>query len=187
MTMTVRVSEVSYGKPYDPTKPRLAEPDEINDVMAMCKSLHRENGQFPLDEEKVRARMIAALSRTQGGIVGVIGEHHRIEAMMYLTLSQFWYTNEMHVEEIFSYVSPAHRRSPDVKPPFHRRPSHAILLVEWAKETADSLGLRLFIGIVSTIKTEAKVRLYRRLLGPPVGAYFIYGQNRQPAGNGTEH
>lgn len=141
----------------------------------MCRHLHREIGLYTLEEVFVRERMMEALNRTNG-IVGVMGAHHKLEAIMYLTLCSCWYTREVHLEEMFSYVAPNHRKS-----------THAKLMVEWAKEMADGLGVRLFIGIVSTVRTEAKVRLYRRQLGVPVGAYFIYGTNKQVAGNGTEH
>lgn len=174
MTMAVKVTTIGYRQ-IDPVNPRLAEPDELNDVMAMCKALHRENGQFPLNEEKLRERMEAAVNR-KWGMVGVIGHHHKIEALIFMTIAQFWYTDENHLEELFSYVSPQHRKT-----------THAKRLVEWAKETADTLGMKLLIGIISTIKTEAKVRLYRRQLGAPIGAYFLYGFNRQTAGNNTEH
>jgi hypothetical protein len=173
MTMTTVTENRRVA--YDPTKPRLAEPDEIEEVMTMCRHLHRENGIFPLDEVGLREDMLAALNR-QSGIVGVMGSHHKLEAIMYLMLAKFRHTREMHLEEIFSYV-----------PPNHRKSTHAKLMIEWAKEMADGLGVRLLIGIISTVRTEAKVRLYRRQLGAPVGAFFLYGTNKQVAGNGTEH
>jgi hypothetical protein len=173
-SMDVKVTPFGY---CDPSKPRLAEPDEIDDIMKLCRRLHHENGQhFPLDEAAVYERMTDALSRKKLGIVGVIGAHRKIEAIIYLVLSSFWFTQEMHVEELFSFVPPEFRRS-----------SHAKLLIQFAKETADSLKMKLFIGVVSNIRTQAKVRLYRRLLGEPIGAYFLYGKGGYLQGTNTEH
>lgn len=173
--MEAKVTLVRYSS-YGPTKPRLAELDEVDDIMKLCRRLHRENGQFPMDDVMVRERIRDALTREKLGIIGVIGKHHKIEAVIYLMLSSFWFTQEMHVEELFSYVPPEHRKS-----------SHAKMLIEYAKETADALKMRLFIGVVSTIRTQAKVRLYRRQLGEPVGAYFIYGKCGYLVGTDTEH
>jgi GNAT superfamily N-acetyltransferase len=173
MSMTeVKIAPVGY---YDPSKPRLAEPDEIDEVMKLCKRLDLENGRFPTNWVKVYERMQEAVNR-RSGIVGVIGRHRKLEAIIYLVMSSFWNTDEVHVEEIFAFVPPEHRRS-----------THAKLLVEFAKETADSMKMRLFMGVVSTIRTQAKVRLYRRMLGEPVGAYFIYGTCGYLQGTDTEH
>jgi|SRR5215831_8810719 len=158
--------------PSDEVRP--ATLDELEDVMALCRALHQEIGIFTLDEGLVRRRMELAI-RGQEGTLGVIGRYREIKAMMYLVLSQYWYTREPHVAEMFSYVMPKFRHS-----------SNAKTLIEWAKLTADGLGMRLFIGVVSTERTQAKMRLYRRQLGEPVGGFFIYGKTRTLT-NGTEH
>jgi GNAT superfamily N-acetyltransferase len=174
MTMTTVTENRRVA--YDPSKPRLAEPDEINEVVRMAKAGYREQAQYAIDELMLIEGMRRALAREDYGIVYVIGAHRKIEAIMYLTLAQFRFTKEQHIEDIFLYVSPLHRRT-----------THAKWLIETAKEAADKLGVRLFLSVVSTLRTEAKVRLYRRQLGPPVGAYFVYGTNKQVFGNGTEH
>jgi GNAT superfamily N-acetyltransferase len=171
-SMDVKITPAGH---YDPTKPRLAEPDEIDDVMKLCKRLDLENGRFPTNWAKVYERMQEAVNR-RSGIVGVIGQHRKLEAIIYLVMSSFWNTDEVHIEEIFAYVPPEHRRS-----------THAKQLIEFAKETADSVKMRLFMGVLSTIRTQAKIRLYRRMLGEPVGAYFIYGKGGYLQGTNTEH
>jgi hypothetical protein len=47
---------------------------------------------------------------------------------------------------------------------------------------ADKVGISLVVGIVSNIRTAAKVRLYRRVL-PECGSYFLYNGST-PALNG---
>jgi hypothetical protein len=51
----------------------------------------------------------------------------------------------------------------------------AAKLCDFAKQARAQLSLPLFIGILSTDKTEAKVRLYQRKFGAPSGAYWIIG------------
>lgn len=148
---------------------RLPQDWEFEAVVKICKELHHENGIFPLSEPKLREALKKGFDRT-GGIIGVIGKPGEIESIIVMVLSTFWYTEESHVEELFSYVRPRYRRSDNAK-----------RMIEWAKGMADGLGLRLFIGVVSSVRTQAKLRLYRRQLGDPVGGYFIYG-NRA-----TEH
>jgi GNAT superfamily N-acetyltransferase len=148
---------------------RLPQDWEFEDVIKICNELHRENGAFPLSEPKLRTAIRSGFDK-KGGIIGVIGKPGEIESIIVMVLSTFWYTDESHVEELFSYVRPRYRRSENAK-----------RMIEWAKGMADGLGLRLFIGVVSNIRTEAKMRLYQLQLGKPAGGYFIYGKKA------TEH
>ena len=54
-------------------------------------------------------------------------------------------------------------------------------MIAWSKSIADHFGIPLMMGIVSSERTQAKVRLLKRQLGEPVGAFFMYGQ-KQAAG-----
>jgi hypothetical protein len=47
-------------------------------------------------------------------------------------------------------------------------------LIEFAKKCADEIGLPLTIGILTNQRMEGKVRLYRRSLGVPAGAWFVH-------------
>ncbi|MDE2101789.1 MAG: hypothetical protein KGL39_31370, partial [Patescibacteria group bacterium] len=60
-----------------------------------------------------------------------------------------------------------------VRPEF-RRTSNARDLIEFGKHCAKELGIPLVIGVVSNERTRAKMELYRRRLGDPVGGYFMY-------------
>jgi hypothetical protein len=149
---------------------RYATPDDEEKIMALCRELHNENALLPMCEEKVRATLRIALHRN-GGIVGVIGKPKgEIEGAILLVLDQIWYSSEWCVEELFSYVPERFRRS-----------RHAHDLIDFSKQWTDSFAetlgrpVPLLIGILSNVRTEAKVRLYRRKLGEPAGAYFLYG------------
>jgi hypothetical protein len=164
-------------KKVDPTEVRYAEPEEYAAIMKLCRQLHKENGAFSMDEEKVSLMVERAVARKEG-VMAVIGHIGEIEGMLLLRPSQYWYTSDWHLEELFSFVPPKYRKSNNAKK-----------LVTWAMRAADSMGVPLFIGVVSTHRTEAKVRLYRRMLGTWVGCFFMHGGKfRDTAGNGaTEH
>lgn len=130
--------------------------------MDLCRTLHKENGIFQMSEDKTRHYLRRAFAR-DGAMIGVIGKSSMIEAAIFLMVAEFWYTTERHLEEIINYVRPEFRKS-----------KHAQSLIGWAKDLSDNCPLPLLIGILSTTRTAAKVRLYKRQLGDPVGAFFFY-------------
>ena len=141
---------------------RLATHSDEPDVMNICRALHQENGVFKLSEDKLRAFLKRAFDN-QNGLVGLIGGPGRVEAIMFLVISTLWYSDQFVMEELFSFVRPEYRKS-----------SHAKALIEWAKKCSDAVKLPTIIGVLSNTRTEAKVRLYQRQLGKPVGAFFIH-------------
>lgn len=143
---------------------RIATRADEPKIMALCRDLHTENALLPMSEDRVREALDRAFAN-DGGIIGVIGNvGEPLRGMIFVTIGQLWYSNEWVLEELFSYVPPEHRRS-----------TYAQDLIDFAKRQADELRLKLMIGILSNERTEAKVRLYTRKLGPPAGAYFVYG------------
>ena len=137
------------------------------EVMEMCRALHAENAMFAMNERKVREMLDRAFNQ-QGGIIGVIGPTGNIQAAIYMLISSFWYSDEYCLEELFSYVRPEFRRSSNAKD-----------LVEFGKHCSKEIGIPLVIGVVSNIRTQAKVGLYKRQLSEPVGAYFAYNMPRR--------
>jgi hypothetical protein len=105
----------------------------------------------------------------QGGILGVIGEPGDIKAMIFLLISKFWYTKNHHLEELFNFVRPDVRSAASSS-----KDGYAFQLIEFAKKCAEEIGLPLTIGVLTNIRMEAKVRLYRRSLGVPAGAWFVH-------------
>lgn len=141
---------------------RLATHQDEEAIFELCKNLHAENGLFPMDDELVRETITKGMDK-KGGILGVIGPvGGPLEGMIYMLISNFWYSRKPHLEELFSYVPPEYRKS-----------NHAKALIEFAKKCAND-DIRLVIGVVSNTRTEAKVRLYERRLGKPAGAFFVY-------------
>ena len=142
---------------------RLATRADASELLAMCRELHAENGLGAMDEDMV----VDVLERTfdkRGGIVGVIDGKSGIEAAICMLITSIWYHQEHHIEELFSFVRVPYRKS-----------NHSLTLVNFAKKCSDTLGIPLLVGIITNQMLEQKARLYRRRLGPPSGALFVYG------------
>lgn len=133
--------------------------------------LHEENGAFTLSEHKINGLLDRLLHPEKipewdggpRGFMGVIGPPNALEGFLLMALSTFWYSDDIIFEEYANFVHPHHRRS-----------NHAKALLAYSRHMADNVEIPLLIGIVSNIRTEAKVRLYRRQL-PEAGAFFLYG------------
>jgi GNAT superfamily N-acetyltransferase len=132
--------------------------------------LHGENAMFEISEHKVNFyidRMLNPSLITKDdtgprGFIGVIGPVGALEGCIMLTVGSMWYSEEFTLDEHLNFVDPAHRAS-----------NHAKALIGYAKECSDKIGIRLVIGVLSTKRTAAKVRLYERQL-TPAGAFFIH-------------
>lgn len=152
-----------------PSVVRLAGPADSQEVWRLFLCAHNENSLFPLAPEKVQWLMNRALNPVEippedmgpRGIIGVIGPVGALEALVFLLIGQFWYSNDHHLEELIVYTDPEHRRS-----------DHARAMIQWMKDQVKNTGLPLMSGILSNHRTEAKVRLYSRML-PKVGAFFF--------------
>jgi GNAT superfamily N-acetyltransferase len=127
--------------------------------------MHAEGGLLSLDVDCAREMFARSFNKT-GGIIGIIGDKTRIHAMISLLITRWWYTRENHLEEIFAYVHPDYRKS-----------NYARTLIEFAKKCSDEIGIPLVIGVMTNSRIVEKVRLYRRSLGFPAGAVFVYNGN----------
>ena len=137
--------------------------------MELCRALHAENGMFTMSEDKVR-RMLHRAFDKQGAIVGALGPSGHIEGAIYLLISDYWYSDDWHLSELFSFVLPQYRKSNNAKE-----------LITFAKRCSDEIGIPLIIGVISNERTESKVRLYQKELAKPAGAFFVYDQHMPSA------
>ena len=148
-----------------PGRVRIANKEDEEEVMGLCRALHKENGLFTLNENKVRQTLHRAFDR-QGGILGVIGPPGKIESMIYMLVSNFWYSDDAHLEELFAFTKVEFRKT-----------KNSIDLINFAKWCSGESGMPLLIGIISNHRTEAKVRLYQRVFSKPIGNFFFYKRN----------
>jgi GNAT superfamily N-acetyltransferase len=143
---------------------RVATEADIPQLLQLGRMLHRENGLTGWAEYRIMDAAHRAVAG-DGSVIGVIGPMGHVEAMIHLFVGRMWYSDDPHLEELYSFVAPEYRRSDNAK-----------ALVEFAKITAERLNIPLLIGIISNKQTEQKIRLYQRRLGKPSGAYFLYNK-----------
>lgn len=146
----------------------IAVPSDEEAIMEMCRRLHRENGIFDLNEDKVRALLRHCYARKEQDetrvIVGVIkNDKGVIEASTCLTVATYYYADSWHLGELWNFVDQSYRKS-----------HNAEALIEFGKACARRMGIPLITGIITARQMAGKVRLYRRLLGTPAGAFFVY-------------
>lgn len=149
---------------------RKATPADRSGVWELFRLLHEENGIFNLSEHKLNwllDRILSPESIPEGdmgtrGFMGVIGPVGALEGFILMVLGSFWYSDDIILEEYANFVHPNHRKS-----------NHAKVLLSYSRHLADKVDVPLVIGIISNIRTAAKVRLYRRQL-PEAGSFFLY-------------
>jgi hypothetical protein len=157
-------TEIDY-----PQRVRIANAGDEEEIMALCRDLHNENGLFKMDDNKVRGMLRRAFNR-EGGILGAIGAPGAIEALIYILIGEFWYSTQPHLEELFTYVAPQYRKS-----------KNATDLLRFSKWCVETTGLPLVIGVLSNKRTEGKVRLYERQFSKPAGNFFFYEKKASAA------
>lgn len=148
---------------------RKANINDHQEIWRLFLQGHNENGIFKLAPEKVEFFLQRALQphliqpgdTGPRGEVAVIGDK-KLEAIAFVIIGSFWYSMEMHLEELIVYVDPECRKT-----------DHARSMIAWMKSKADELDIPLLTGVISTERTEAKLRLYDRLL-PRVGGFYLY-------------
>ena len=147
-------------------KVRVGNPDDIHGLMDLALHCVWENGLLRPDVTKILSEMWASLHQDHG-VVGVIGEPGKPpEAGVLLRVDTMNYSSEPVLCERAVFVHPDFRQA---------KGGRASRLCEFAKEAAAQLSMPLLFGMLSSERTEAKVRLYERQFGPPAGAYWLWG------------
>jgi len=145
---------------------RTAVEADFNGVMDIAIAATRENAVVIPDTEKL-AQVVYGALLIKTGICGVIGPvGGKLEGAVLLSMGEMWYSKELILEEKAIFVDPEYRSA---------KGGRARKLAEFAKKTAEDLKIPLAIGVLSTQRTEAKMRLYKRVFGQPAGVYFLYG------------
>lgn len=141
---------------------RKASVEDRPGILDMCRENHAENALFGISFPKVEAMIDRAFNRA-GMVIGVMGAPTALEAMIVMEISQFWYTDDWCLDEVMNYVRPEFRKSTRAKD-----------MIAWAKRCSDELVIPLVIGVMANERTEAKMGLYQRQLGKPVGGFFFH-------------
>ena len=143
------------------TEVRLAGPEDTDRVYDFLVDLHKENGLFELDRSSAR-NVIERGTHHDGGLIYIIEHKNEIRASIGLVMDRHWYSDQWYLLELWTYINPKYRTY-----------GYVDILIDKAKESADRLHIPLQIGVLSTHRTDAKVRLYQRKM-PFAGAFFFY-------------
>lgn len=147
-------------------KVRVGTPEDVHGVMTVALLACEENAFADPNPQKLLQEIWAALNLDHG-ICGLIGEPGGdVEGVVLLRIGNPWYSDAEIIEEKAIFVHPQFRSA---------KGGRAARLCEFSKSVADNLGLPLTIGVMSSSRTEAKVRMYTRIMGQPSGAYWLYG------------
>lgn len=147
---------------------RLATLKDGDDIMNLLALMHEENGLFEMDTDAVRD-MVNNVLAGKNGIIGVIDGENGLEAAVCLVIDKLWYAKTWCLNDVFNFVAPQHRRS-----------TRAKSLIAFAKNYSDQVGIPLLMGIVSNVRTEAKIKLLERQM-KKAGAFFIYNYGHKQA------
>lgn len=160
-----RRRQITHHRIFEPAPEasvRLADAQDLPQLMQLAQELHAENGQHDFSYHKVRNLLQRGVSQDYA-VLAVIGEPLDIRAMLMLIVDQVYYSEERQIIELWNFVRCDSRRS-----------DYGKQLLAFAMQYADNLGLDLTIGIVSDESMEAKTRLYERQIGVRAGSVFIY-------------
>ncbi len=141
---------------------RGAHPHDFMDIMGMCEELYAENGITNVNWGRVQQAVMDGINGNLSTLA-VIGPPQDLRGMILLRFAETWYSDQPILEELYNFV-----------PKPHRKGHNARALIEFAKNAADRLDMPLLIGVLSSHRTRAKVRLYRKFFGEPTGAFFLY-------------
>lgn len=151
---------------------RQALPEDFSEVMRLMRLAYEENGAANVDWGAVELAVIAAINGDRSAL-GVIDCDNGLCGLILLHFCEVWYSREIMLEELVAFVQEEHRRR-----------HNARALLEFARSCADRLQVPLLVGVISNERTQAKVRLYRRIFGEPAGAFFLYGRKTGQRGDG---
>jgi predicted N-acetyltransferase YhbS len=144
---------------------RVGTPADIEPVMQMAQEACDEQAIFPSSIKKIQEVNVPAL-RCENGIVGILStKEGEVVGATVLRVVEVWYSEQKVLEEAFIFIKPEYRSS---------KGGWARKMCEFSKKLSDDLGIPLIAGIVSNVRTEAKIRLYERQFGKPNGAFFYY-------------
>lgn len=160
-----------------PVGVRMARREDEDELFHFLQVAHQDNAFFQFVPEKV-IQHIRAGTRGKGGMIAVIGDG-RIEASIGLVMASYWYTDDVHIEDLWNYVHPEFR----VTGAGGSEPGklgHARRLLQVGMWFSDKLSTEMgkrvpfFAGVMTRKRLEGKIRLYRREM-PMIGAAFAYG------------
>ncbi len=165
---------------------RIADPGDEDQLYAMCSKIHAENSvrdplstRITFDEAKVRRTLHRALypQRDNQGTyaghehpawIGVVGLPGAIEGSVYLSIEKpVWYSERLMLVQLWCFVLPEFRASTNLKD-----------MIAFSREFSGSSNIKPLCARVDNTGSEAaKDRQYRKQLGDPIGALYVYEES----------
>jgi hypothetical protein len=152
-----------------PVRIRPATQGDENSLFDLLCMAYGENASFAMSEKKVKA-MIEAGTREKGVIIGVADapDGSGLAGSIGAVFTQWWYTDDWHIDECWNYVHPDHRKGINKQPA-----GYGSDLIKYMKWVAEQMNMALHLGILTNKRTKAKIRMYESHM-PQVGAFFIH-------------
>lgn len=154
-----------------PLSVRHAEPKDEDGIYRLLLKLHADNSiGFPYDEDRVRESIRLGTER-KGGIVAVIEDPDKpgeFAASIGIAPSQFWYSNQHYLHEVWLFVSPEYRKGTTYA-------NDLMQYAKWVKERF-SVGapepVPFFTSVSSRRRLKEKMRWWGRR-GELIGAIYL--------------
>lgn len=127
---------------------RVAQSDDIAEILPLLRAMHTEIGQFSMDEEKVATGIADVVA---AGAAFVLVEEGEIVGSIGLAGAEPWYTRERLIIDRWIYIAPD-----------HRSPHSFEMLVAAARAAGQALGKRVLLQLYTTRDTQRKELLFRR-------------------------
>lgn len=154
------------NKPQNVRPATVEDSDSLYDMLCIA---YKENAPYRFSEKKVR-HMIAEGACDKVVIIGVIdGTRNDIAGSIGAMFSQWWYTEDWHIEECWNFVREEYRSFNGMK----HAPSYGSNLIDYVKWISEQMVMPAHIGILTADRLEAKERLYSRKL-ERVGSAFVH-------------
>lgn len=166
------------AQPQGEVTVRIGTLDDLDAVMELSMLAVEDNGFLGADPQKLLTALYPALCQDHGIVGLTVEQDGRVSGGILLHISTHWYSDAPFLEEKSIFIHPEFRAA---------KGGRAKQLAEFAKKVSDTLGLPLLIGVLSTTRTEGKVRMYRRTFGEPAGAFFLYNGATGAHRSDTEH
>lgn len=168
------------GSPLSPVTVRVANRNDVHSIMDLAVLCADESAFLDADPRRLLEAIWPAL-HLDHGMVGVIDgdEPGRLQGSILLRVGPPWFGTQPFLEERSIFVHPEFRGG-------HGGPKggRAKVLVDFAKFVARRMQMKLLVGILSTERTAAKVRLYERMFGKPSGAFWLFDPSAEEASGG---
>ena len=155
---------------------RFADSEDEDDLLALCRAKHAEEGlrsasgrPFEFSEHKTRGTLQVALQARRNepdagqAWCGVLGARGQIQGSVYLILQSPYDSEEMYLSQLWSWIYPAYRRSPN-----------AMALLMFSQKLALAIGVPMVGGVVSYCDGDAKLRFFRRNGCQPIATLYSY-------------